>query len=101
MTKKNSLMAGMVVIVRLAGINIQAHYPIHSPKIKNIDLVSRGSGTYKSRMYYLFNSAKMTKTGVVTPMRNKSNSKRKDDIFQESTQNVKIKNLISDDVGDK
>ena len=54
MTKRNSLMAGMAVILRLAGINIQAHYLIHSPKIKNIELVSRGSGTLKSRMYYLW-----------------------------------------------
>ena len=101
MTKRNSLMAGMVVIVRLAGINIQAHYPIHSPKIKNIDLVSRGSGTHKSRMYYLFENSKLTKTSVVTPMRNKSSSRRKDDLFQESGQNTKVKNLITDEVTDK
>lgn len=94
-------MAGLVVILRLAGINIQAHYPIHSPKIKNIDLISKGSGTYKSRMYYLFESGDITKTSVTTPMRNKSNSRRKDDAYSEGGQSTKIKNLIEDEVTDK
>lgn len=73
-------MAGMRVILRLAGISIKVHYPIHSPKIKNIDLVSKGSGTHKSHMKFLWDATKLTKSTVTTPMRNKSNSRRKDDV---------------------
>lgn len=91
-------MAGMVVIIRLGGINIQSHYPIHSPKIRNIEIISRGSGTLKSRMYYLWDSGNMTKNAVNTAIKNKSSSRRKDDYGFEASQSHKIKNLVTDQV---
>lgn len=47
-------MAGMILAIRLAGVNIQAHYLINSPKVKNIEIVSRGSGDHKARLYFLW-----------------------------------------------
>jgi len=54
MTKKHSLMAGMVLAIRVAGVNVQAHYLINSPKVKNIEIVARGSGDRKARLYFLW-----------------------------------------------
>jgi ribosomal protein L19 len=89
-------MAGLKVIVRLAGISIRAHYPIHSPKIKNIDLVSKGSGTLRSHITYMWDASKLTKSSVTTPIRKRNNSRRKDDIVHDSNKGGKAKNLIID-----
>lgn len=34
----------------MGGMNIKAVYLIHSPKIKNIKIISRGSGNFKSNL---------------------------------------------------
>ena len=38
------------MVVRLGGMNIKAVYLIHSPKIKNIVLVSKGSGNFRANL---------------------------------------------------
>ena len=83
------------MIIRLSGINLQAYYPLNSPKIRNIDLVGRGSGTHKSMMKYFWDKNLLTKSSVNMPLRNKSNSRRKDDKF-EGRQGSRSKKLVVD-----
>lgn len=42
--------AGLEVLIRLGGMNIKAMYLIHSPKVKNIKLISRGSGNLRGNL---------------------------------------------------
>jgi ribosomal protein L19 len=79
MTKKHSLMAGMVLAIRLSGVNIQAHYLINSPKVKNIEIVARGSGDRKARLYFLWERNYFTKSFIQQPWKSKANKKRSDD----------------------
>jgi ribosomal protein L19 len=79
MTKKNSLMAGMVLAIRVGGVNVQAHYLINSPKVKNIEIIARGSGDRKARLYFLWERKYFTKSFIQQPWRSKANKKRSDD----------------------
>ena len=38
------------MLLRLGGMNLKAMYLIHSPKVKNIKLVSHGSGNLRSNL---------------------------------------------------
>jgi hypothetical protein len=40
------------MMVRMGGMNIKGSYLIHSPKIKDIKLISKGSGNFKSSIKY-------------------------------------------------
>jgi len=44
------LTASLEVVIRLGGMNIKASYMIHSPKVKNIQLVSKGSGNLRNNL---------------------------------------------------
>lgn len=79
MTKKHSLMAGMVLAIRVAGVNVQAHYLINSPKVKNIEIVARGSGDHRARLYFLWEKKMFTKSFISQPWRGKTSKKRSDD----------------------
>lgn len=48
--RRNSLTAAIEMMVRLGGMNIKAIYLIHSPKIKNIVIVSKGSGNFRANL---------------------------------------------------
>jgi ribosomal protein L19 len=63
--RRNSLTAGLLVVVRLAGMNIKAMYLIHSPKVKKIALVGKGSGNFRGNLKHRWR--KITKTNVVRP----------------------------------
>lgn len=53
------------MVVRMGGMNIKGMYLIHSPKIKNIKIVSRGSGNLRASLKY--NWRKMGKNEVSRP----------------------------------
>ena len=72
-------MAGMVLAIRVAGVNVQSHYLINSPKVKNIEIVARGSGDHKARLYFLWDRKYFTKSFISQPWRGKANKKRSDD----------------------
>ena len=38
------------MVVRMGGMNIKAVYLLHSPKIKDIKLISKGSGNLRSSL---------------------------------------------------
>jgi hypothetical protein len=54
------------MVVRLGGMNIKCIYMIHSPKIKNVKLVSRGSGNFRSNLKH--NWQKMRKGESIRPL---------------------------------
>jgi ribosomal protein L19 len=84
-TKRNSLMAGLVLAIRLSGVNIQAHYLINSPKMKNVEIVARGSGNLKSRLYFLWDRGYFTKSFIQQPWKKKANKTRKDEVRKTSS----------------
>lgn len=84
-TKKNTLMAGLVLAIRIAGVNVQAHYLIHSPKVKNIEIAARGSGNLKSRLYFLWDRGYFTKSFIQQPWKGKANKPRKDEAKKVTT----------------
>lgn len=79
MVKKHSLMAGIVLAIRVAGVNVQAHYLINSPKVRNLELIARGSGDRKARLYFLWDRNYFTKSFIQQPWKGKGNKKRRDD----------------------
>lgn len=48
--RRNSLTAALEVAIRLGGMNIKANYLVHSPKVRNIKLISRGSGNFRANL---------------------------------------------------
>lgn len=69
------------MLVRLGGVNIKGSYLIHSPKIKDIKLISKGSGNFKGNMR--FGWRKIGKKEALKPrirnrvMKNRTNMRRK------------------------
>ena len=69
------------MIVRLGGVNIKGSYLIHSPKIKDIKLISKGSGNFKGNLR--FGWRKIGKKEALKPrirnrvMKNRTNMRRK------------------------
>lgn len=63
--RRNSLTAALEVAIRLGGMNIKAIYLIHSPKVKNIKIISRGSGNFRSNLK--FGWRKLGKTEIAKP----------------------------------
>lgn len=63
--RRNELTAAIEMVVRMGGMNIKGMYLIHSPKIKNIKIVSRGSGNLRASLKY--NWRKMGKNEVSRP----------------------------------
>lgn len=63
------------MVVRMGGMNIKGMYLIHSPKVKNIKLVSRGSGNFRSNIKHRWR--KVGKDAVSRPrIRNRVMKKR-------------------------
>ena len=50
--RRNSLTASIEMMVRVGGVNIRGMYLIHSPKIKDIKLISKGSGNLRSSLKF-------------------------------------------------
>ena len=48
--RRKSLSAVLDVCLRLAAINIRASYLVNSPKVKNIEIVARGSGNFRNNL---------------------------------------------------
>jgi len=48
--KKNSWMAALELAIRFGGMTLKCIYLVHSPRVKKIDLVSRGSGCFKASL---------------------------------------------------
>jgi hypothetical protein len=48
--RRNSYTAALVVAIRFGGVNIKAIYLVHCPKIRRIELISKGSGCFKSNI---------------------------------------------------
>mgnify|MGYP000923119896 CR=1 FL=1 len=94
--KKNSLMSGLIVAIRIAGVNLQAQYPINSPKVKNMEIVARGAGTLKSRLYFLWDRGLFTKSFIQQPWKGRSNRLRKGDIDTGSGRGRKSGSLVMD-----
>lgn len=63
--RRNKLTAALEVVIRLGGMNIKAIYMIHSPKVKNIQVLSRGSGNLRNNLKQ--NWLKMNKDQVTKP----------------------------------
>ena len=54
------------MLIRLGGMNIKAIYLVHSPKVKNIKLISRGSGDLRANLKSKWMT--MSKTQVQKPL---------------------------------
>lgn len=69
------------MIVRMGGMNIKALYLIHSPKVKDIKLISKGSGNFRANMKYKWR--KINKNDIQKPrirnrvMKNRTGSRIK------------------------
>jgi len=69
-------------MVRLGGVNIKGIYLIHSPKVKNIVLVSKGSGNFRASLKH--NWQRMSKIDAAKPkirnrvMKNRTGKKLKE-----------------------
>lgn len=79
--RRNSLTAAIQMIVRMGGMNIKALYLIHSPKVKDIKLISKGSGNFRANMKYKWR--KINKNDIQKPrirnrvMKNRTGSRVK------------------------
>jgi hypothetical protein len=63
------------MVVRFGGMNIKCFYPVHCPKVKDIVLVSRGSGDLRGNLKH--NWQKMSKSEIARPLiRNRVIKKR-------------------------
>lgn len=50
--RKKSLTALLECVIRLAGVNIRGQFLIHSPMVRNIKLLSKGSGNLKANIKF-------------------------------------------------
>jgi hypothetical protein len=73
-------MAGLKVAIRVAGVNVQAHYLLNSPKIKNVEIVSKGTGNHKSYLKYLWTRGLFTKSFINNSLKRGEMKKRGDEI---------------------
>jgi hypothetical protein len=48
--RKNSWTAALEVAIRFGGMSLKCIYLVNSPKVKKIELVSKGSGCFKSSL---------------------------------------------------
>jgi hypothetical protein len=51
--------------IRFGGMSLKCIYLVHSPKVKKIDLVSRGSGCFRGNLKHEWK--KLNKTQLTTP----------------------------------
>ena len=98
--RRNSLSAALEVAIRLGGMNIKAIYLIHSPKVKNIKIISRGSGNFRSNLK--FGWKKLGKTTIAKPrirnrvMKLREGSRKKTKSFKSTA--MKFDQVRSDNV---
>lgn len=63
--RRNSWTAAIEVAIRFGGMPLRCIYLVHSPKVKKIELIGKGSGCFKSSLKY--NWHRMGKTQLTTP----------------------------------
>jgi hypothetical protein len=83
-------------------MSIKCIYLIHSPKVKKIDLVSRGSGCFKGNLK--FGWRKLKKSQLTTPriqrrvMKPRHQGRKKKVATKKQTTSIKYDEIVTDNV---
>ena len=63
--RKNSWNAAIDVAIRFGGMSLRCIYLVHSPRVRKIELVGKGSGCFRGNLS--FGWKKLNKTQLTTP----------------------------------
>ena len=91
--RKNSWSAAIELAIRFGGMSLKCIYLVHSPKVKKIELVGRGSGCFRANMKH--NWQKLRKVQLTTPrikkrvMKARSQGKKKNVVQKRKTSAIK------------
>ena len=98
--RRNGLTAALEVAIRFGGMSIKAVYLIHSPKVVKIELISKGSGNFRSNLKHKWR--KLGKNELLNPkIRNRVMKLRKGALRRKKTQalsSIKFDKIESDNI---
>lgn len=92
----------MEVAIRFGGMGVKCIYLVHSPKVKKIELVTKGSGCFKSSIkngWHKFNKATLTSPKIrKRVMKNRLQGRRRKATAGKQTSAIKFDTIINDNV---
>ena len=101
--RKRSWTAAIELAIRFGGMSIKCIYLVHSPKVKKIELVGRGSGCFRDNLKHEWH--KLKKNQLTSPKIKKrvmkargSGSKKGKSAQRKRTAGVKYDQIVTDNV---
>lgn len=88
--------------IRFGGMAIKCIYLIHSPRVKKIELVGRGSGCFNSNLkhgWHKFNKQQLTTPKIrKRVMKPRLQSRKKKGVGKKQAKSIKYDKIVTDNV---
>lgn len=100
--RRNSWSAALELGIRFGGMSLKCIYLIHSPKVKKIELISRGSGCFRGSLKDGWK--KLNKQQLTTPlirkrvMKPRQQGRKKKTVAKKQATSIKYDEIVTDNV---
>lgn len=100
--RKRSWSAALELAIRFGGMTLKCIYLVHSPKVKKIELVGRGSGCFQANIKHDWQ--KLNKTQLTSPkirkrvMKPRTIGRKKKSVTRKQGSSVKYDEIVTDNV---